>query len=156
MTLDFNFTYQRTRDNSNDFTNNRIGAGFTISLSCMSLCVSVCGSLSLSLSLSVFVCVCVCLSVSVSVRVSVCACLSSMCPSLRLFRLVGETFGCKQVCGVFVWHKTTTMHLIFLQEDATVIFLAEKRMEGKVLARLLLQRNSSSSSLLSDRTDKTH
>jgi hypothetical protein len=34
--------------------------------------------------------------------------------------------------------------------------LAEKRMEGKVLARLLLQRNSSSSSLLSDRTDKTH
>jgi hypothetical protein len=45
----------------------------------------------------------------------------------------------------------------FLQEDTTVIFLAEKRMEGKVLARLLLQRNSSSSSsLLSDRTDKTY
>jgi hypothetical protein len=115
----------------------------------MSLCVSVCGSL--SLSLCVFVCV------SLSLRVSVCACLSSMCPSLRLFRLVGETFGCKQVCGVFVWHKTTTMHQIFLQEDATVIFLAEKSMEGKVLARLLLQRNSSnSSSSVSDRTDKTH
>jgi hypothetical protein len=35
--------------------------------------------------------------------------------------------------------------------------LAEKSMEGKVLARLLLQRNSSkSSSSVSDRTDKTH
>jgi hypothetical protein len=44
-----------------------------------------------------------------------------------------------------------------LQEDATAIFLAEKSMEGKVLAWLLLQRNSSnSSSTLSDRTDQTH
>jgi hypothetical protein len=42
----------------------------------------------------------------------------------------------------------------FLQEDAAAVFLAEKSMEGKLLARLLLQRNSSSS--LSHRTDKTH
>ncbi len=42
-----------------------------------------------------------------------CACLFYLYPSLRLFRLVGETFDCKQVCGVFVWDKTTTMHLIF-------------------------------------------
>ncbi len=83
-----------------------------LALSLVYVCVWVCVCVSLSLSL--YLCVFVCVSLSVSVRVSVCACLSSVCPSLRLFRLVGETFGCKQVCGdVFVWHKTTTMHLIF-------------------------------------------
>ncbi len=80
---------------------------------CVCVCVCVCVSLPVSLFLYLCVYECVCVSLSLCVCVCACAYLSSMCPSLRLFRLVGEKSGCKQVCGVFVWHKTTTMHLIF-------------------------------------------
>jgi len=108
MTTDFNYTYQRTRDNSNDFTNNRIVSWFH-NLSLVHMCVCVCISLSLSLSLSICARLCVFLSLCACARV--CVSLFYLYPSLRLFRLVG--FGSKQVCGgVFVWHKTTTMHLI--------------------------------------------
>ncbi len=73
---------------------------------------------------------CVCVSLSLSP----CACvrISLLCVRLFVrFRLVAETFGSKQVCGVFVWAQDNNNAPDLLQEDATAIFLAEKSMKGK-------------------------
>ncbi len=117
----FQLRFQRTRDNSNDFRNNRIASWFH-NLSLEYVCVRV--RLSLSLSLSLYLCAF--MSLSLSVRVCVCASLFYLCPSLRLFRLVGEMFGCIQVCCVLVWNKTATIHLIFCRR-MLLLFSRRKR-----------------------------